>query len=272
MINPSIHRKLIRNRITIFLISLLMPGLGYLKIGEIKKFIFTIVLFYTILISGVVFGFYSAFAGFVSILLSLSIAHLGSATHAALKTKVVRPSRTNRFLMLALTLFFILLTGTGFSNSRTLMGFDRVSMAVPVMEPSIRKGEQVLVDTWIYKRETPQRGDIIIHSFPGQPGIYLNRIIAVGGDKIEIHEGKTFINGILSTERYVNPENAGSEVSIKMELLTVPSNHYFVMGDNRDKSLGDSRFSGTIDLSEITGKITCILYSENISRIGTKFE
>lgn len=166
----------------------------------------------------------------------------------------------------------LLVTVTSFGNSATTMGFDRVSMAVPVMEPTIRTGEQLLADTWIYRHETLQKGDIVIHSFPGQPGIYLNRIIAVGGDKIEIREGKTFINGIFCPERYIIPQNMGSEASTKMELLTVPLDHFFVMGDNRDRSLGDSRFSGTIDISEIRGKITCILYSESISRIGIKFE
>jgi signal peptidase I len=152
------------------------------------------------------------------------------------------------------------------------MGFDRVSMAVPVMEPEIIQGEQLLIDTWAYNSEKPKRGDIVIHSFDGQAGVYLNRITALGGETIEIKEGKVFINGVLTKENYVRSENARKMESMNMPLTVVPPNCYFVMGDNRDRSLGDSRFNGPIHLRSIKGKATYVLYSSTLTRIGEKLK
>ena len=53
-----------------------------------------------------------------------------------------------------------------------------------------------------------------------------------------------------------------------MKAIIISKGHYFVMGDNRDASFGDSRFSGTITIANIEGKITDIISSSDKSRIG----
>jgi signal peptidase I len=141
-------------------------------------------------------------------------------------------------------------------------------MAVPVMEPTIITGDQLLVDTWIYKTREPRRGDIVLHSFTGQTGLYLNRIVAVPGDDVEILNGKVYVNRIPSAEYYVDPGNVTKVESLKMKSVRVPADHYFLLGDNRDKSFGDSRFNGSISIKDIRGKATCILYSKDYLRIG----
>lgn len=81
--------------------------------------------------------------------------------------------------------------------------------------------------------------------FPGyrvciKSKLFLNGIIAVAGDTIEIMEGKVFINGMLKEEDYVRTANVTKQESREMHSVVVPMNGYFVMGDNRDKSLGDN--------------------------------
>jgi signal peptidase I len=223
-------------------------------------------------ILGSILRLYPIFQGFISILLLLLILHFGTAADAAIKRSKDRGWASNGLLKLAFATVFFLLTVTGFSNSGAMMGFDRVSMAVRVMEPEIIQGEQLLVDTWAYKFEKPGRGDIIIHSFRGQMGLFLNRIIAVPGDTIEIIKGKVFINGMLKAEDYVRTANVTKQESREMHSVVVPMNGYFVMGDNRDKSLGDSRFSGPIHLKDVKGMVRYILYSEELSRIGKRLE
>lgn len=137
------------------------------------------------------------------------------------------------------------------------------------MQPTVLQGDKFLVDTWAYKNNLPKRGDIVAHSFNGQQGLYLNRIIAVGNDKIEIKNGITFINGQRLNEIYVLPANIKRLQSKEMKALIVSPAHYFVMGDNRDASFGDSRFSGTITIDDISGKITDIISSEDKTKIGT---
>jgi signal peptidase I len=79
------------------------------------------------------------------------------------------------------------------------------------------------------------------------------------------------MNGKSQVEHYVLPANAQRIESLELQRITVPMNSYFVMGDNRDKSFGDSRFSGIVKVEDVKGKITCILYSGNKSRIGKGF-
>ena len=148
------------------------------------------------------------------------------------------------------------------------MGFDIMNMNVPVMQPTVLQGDRFLVDTWCYKNNLPKRGDIIAHSFNGQQDIFLNRIITIENDIIEIKSGRVFLNGQILSEPYVLSANVTKPESRDMKTLVVPKGHYFVMGDNRDASFGDSRFSGTITIDNIVGKTTDIISSQNKSRIG----
>lgn len=96
----------------------------------------------------------------------------------------------------------------------------------------------------------------------------MNRIIGTPGDILEIRNGTLYINGKSHMEDYVQRANAKKPESVDLQRITVPSNSYFVMGDNRDKSFGDSRFSRMVNLEDLKGKVTYILYSMNRSRIG----
>ena len=253
------------------ILCFLLPGFGYFKLGQMRYFYTSVVLLYTIIVCGSLFRLFPTFAGFIGIVFCVSVLHFGTALHAIRKRKESKCSQNNSGLKIFITGTLLLVTVTCFGNSATTMGFDRVSMAVPVMEPTITTGDQLLVDTWIYGSKRPERGDIIIHRFFGQKGIYLNRVIGTPGDTIEIIKGSLYINAKLKTECYVLAENAQRVESLELQRITVPMNNYFVMGDNRDKSFGDSRFSGMVKLQDVKGKITCILYSENKSTIGKAF-
>lgn len=256
-------------RIRFIILCFLLPGFGYLRLGQMRHFYASVILLFSIIASGSVFRLFPAFAGFVTIVLLILVLHFGTALHAIFKRKELKVSRNRSGLKIITTGILLLVTVTCFGNSATILGFDRVSMSVPVMEPTIRTREQLLIDTWIYSSKRPQKGDIIIHQFSGQKGIYLNRIIATAGDIVEIRKGLLYINGKSQVEAYVLPENAQRAESMGLQSITVPSDGYFVMGDNRDKSFGDSRFSGMVKLQQVKGKVTCILYSAQTSRVGT---
>lgn len=255
-------------RIRFITLCLLLPCFGYLRLGQMKHFYASVILLFSIIASGSIFRLFPAFAGFVTIASLIFVLHFGTALHAILKRKELRRPNQSGYKIMAAGIL-LLVTVTCFGNSATMMGFDRVSMAVPVMEPTIKTGDQLLVDTWVYASRRPERGDIIIHRFSGQQGIYLNRVIGIPGDTIELRNGTLHINGKSQGEHYVLSANAQRVESRELQRVTVPSDSYFVMGDNRDKSFGDSRFSGMVKLQDIKGKITCILYSRDGSRIGT---
>jgi len=251
-----------------FLISLLTPGLGYLQNGDKKSFYRTIILFFGVVILGVKLRLFTSFLGLTTVFLSLTFIYVFAAIHATIKTKAeIRKIKNAGFLKLCLTLSFLLITGLSFANRRTVIGFDIMSMDVPVMQPTLLQGDKFLVNTWANKGVL-KRGAIIIHSFNGQQGLYLNRIVAIEGDKIEIIKGVVFLNEKVLSEPYILIDNVTRPQSKDMQALIISKGHYFVMGDNRDASFGDSRFSGTITIDNIVGKATDIISSQDKSRIG----
>lgn len=255
-----------------FLLSLLTPGLGYFYKGHHQSFYKTIIVFFSLLTAGVILRLVTTFWGLVGIVLLIVALYVFTTIHAIVKAEDKRQSRKGNWsLSLCLTLCFLLPASLSFANRRTVMGFDIMSMNVPVMQPALLQGDRFLVDTWIEKEEL-KRGTIIVHFFSEQQGLYLNRIVAVGGDLIAIQNGFLIINGQLQPEPYVLASNATKPESRNMKFLRIPKGHYFVMGDNRDASFGDSRFSGTITLKNIVAIPTEIISSPEKRRVGRSIQ
>lgn len=151
----------------------------------------------------------------------------------------------------------------------------------------------------------PERGDVLVFRMEEYNKTFIKRLVGLPGDQIEIKDGRLFINGSpvdtkkIGEETYVKKRNnRGSDVEILADvwmetfgdkkagnekshlvydtlvngrgdnrsLYTVPAQHYFMMGDNRDDSL-DSRFSivengaGYVPTEHLMGKAEFVLLS-----------
>lgn len=94
---------------------------------------------------------------------------------------------------------------------------------------------------------------------------FIKRIIAVGGDKIEIKDKTVYVNGRALSEPYkahkdFRVEDGAIAPRDNFGPVSVPYRKYFVMGDNRDQSF-DSRWWGFVDMEDIKGKAFKIYYS-----------
>lgn len=147
------------------------------------------------------------------------------------------------------------------------------------MEPNLKDGDRLVINRFIYKFSQPNRGDIVIlnkknrydnmiknmkHEVEEILGSINNnlkrsarkdtlvkRIIGIPGDEIYIHDGKVYVNG-REEEGY---SFLGSTVAYdKASPFKLAEDKYFVLGDNREKSL-DSRELGHIDIFEIKGRV-----------------
>jgi signal peptidase I len=119
------------------------------------------------------------------------------------------------------------------------------------MTPTLRVGDRVLVNKFIYRFEEPERGDIVVfESVEGGGEDLIKRVVGVPGDEISVRGGRLLVDGEPQRERYVNKKFPDSSSSAP---TTVPEDHVFVMGDNRANSR-DSRYFGTVPEKKIEGE------------------
>lgn len=171
------------------------------------------------------------------------------------------------------------------------------------MQPTLEPGDIVLADMHSYKSRPPILGDVIVLTSPKHPKFeMIKRVIGLPSDTVILHTDRIFINDLtvhrqsidslssptgLNSPRYNmfkeelpngrtyriygGTENISRE---EKRTYTVPELNYFVLGDNRGKSL-DSRHAynfGYLPAKNINGKVTGIIFSKTLSKIGNRFE
>ncbi len=130
----------------------------------------------------------------------------------------------------------------------------------------------------IFKIRRPRRGEVVAFALP-DTGLdtYVKRVVAIEGDEVAIRNGLLTVNGKpldvrngSETSAHLRWESAekGEPYPIVWEEgqirdygpVTIPVGHFFVLGDNRVKSV-DSRSWGPIPYSCLKGKVSLIWLS-----------
>ena len=145
------------------------------------------------------------------------------------------------------------------------------------MEPTLVKGQRILVNRIGNRFSDPDIGDVLVFHPPagaeqentcgsGPPPEgqvcdkptperadvnFVKRVVAGPGDRIAIDNGHVVLNGKRQEESFARPCGGGSDCDFPRE-VTVPADHYFMMGDNRGAS-DDSRFWGPVPRKWIIG-------------------
>lgn len=119
------------------------------------------------------------------------------------------------------------------------------------MVPTLRVGDRVFVNKFIYRFSEPERGDVVVFkSVEGGQEDLIKRVVAVPGDEVAVRDGVLFVNGERWEEPYVNAKFRDDS---SYGPTTVPEGAVFVMGDNRPNSR-DSRFFGPLPIQNIEGE------------------
>ncbi len=118
------------------------------------------------------------------------------------------------------------------------------------MEPNFYDKEYLIINEIGYRLESPKRGEVVILKDPEDRKVYfIKRLIGLPGDKLEVKQGRVYINDELLEETYI--QNFSNDYYGPVNLKR---DEYFVMGDNRNNSY-DSRRLGPIQRSDIIGKV-----------------
>jgi len=152
------------------------------------------------------------------------------------------------------------------------------------MMDTLLVGDYILVNKFLYGPEipftdahlpgvrSPSRGDIIVFKYPNdETRDFIKRIIAVGGETVQVKDNRAYVDGKALDEPYVRPGSVSVTPAghcgylYGCDPIVVPPGAFFVMGDNRDNSQ-DSRYWGFVKAEKIRGKAFLIYWSWNGDR------
>ena len=145
------------------------------------------------------------------------------------------------------------------------------------MVPTLEIGQRVLVNRIGARFGDPDVGDIVVFHPPagaeetktcggGPPPDgqvcarptnekadvnFIKRVVAGPGDRLAVEDGHVILNGKRQQEDFIRPCGGGTDCNFPRP-ITVPADHYFMMGDNRGAS-DDSRFWGPVPRDWIIG-------------------
>ena len=126
------------------------------------------------------------------------------------------------------------------------------------MNQTLKNGDIMILNIIDYRFHEIKRFDIVVVDIKKE--YIIKRVIGLPGEKVEYKENQLYINDQLVEDPYGS--HPTSDFSV-----TVPKNHYFVLGDNRTNSL-DSRYFGAFPKNKILGKTSLILFP--LDRMGIK--
>ena len=148
------------------------------------------------------------------------------------------------------------------------------------MVPTLDPGQRVLVNRLVFHFRDPKIGDVVVfhppegadrgnqcgvqppEKQPGQPcpeptpemseSNFIKRIVAGPGDELYIEDGVPVVNGERAEESFIRPCRGLGGCNFREE-ITIPADHYFMMGDNRGAS-DDSRLWDPVPRDWIIGE------------------
>ncbi|MCL1049742.1 signal peptidase I [Shewanella abyssi] len=205
-------------------------------------------------------------------------------------TRLLTLLKQNRSLILFVSLMLVFRSAVA----------DWNSVPTGSMKPTIVEGDRLLVNKMAYdlripfthisivKLADPQRGDIVIFDSKASGKKLVKRVIGLPSDTISMRDNVLSINGkALQYSDASSQQDDASEIRVENLLglshqvklagisgqgvitdqssfgpITVPADHYLVLGDNRDHS-ADSRMIGFVPRAEIVGRSKTVVFSAN---------
>ena len=147
------------------------------------------------------------------------------------------------------------------------------------MQPTLQPGDRVVVDMRAYglrlpftdvqllAGQAPQRGDVAIFDSPADGTRLIKRVVAVAGDRVQLHDGYLFINEQPLRQAVARELFGNKQVQLDLQDgggpdingITIPAGKLLVVGDHRGNSF-DGRFFGLVDADTVYGKAVAVYW------------
>jgi signal peptidase I len=256
------------------LASLAVPGLGQLYNGAPRK----AAIFYglgllealLVLLLPPTHGFTNFVIWVVAGLVVLAAAVVDAVRGARSPGQIERRPYQRWWAYMAFIVFHWFLVCPGMNYLLGVGDLDIFSVPTESMSPTVMAGDKILVDRRAYAASQPRRGDIVIFTNPRNPKeLYFKRVLGLPGESIEFKGMGVRVNGAILKDPWGSYITGGDSFPDSVS-MTLGSEKYCVVGDNRDNSL-DSRSFGPIARDKIVAKVLFVLWARDHGRIGTQF-
>ena len=147
------------------------------------------------------------------------------------------------------------------------------------MQPTLQPGDRVVVDMRAYglrlpftdvqllAGQAPQRGDVAIFDSPADGTRLIKRVVAVAGDRVQLHDGYLSINEQPLRQAVARELFGNKQVQLDLRDgggpdingITIPAGKLLVVGDHRGNSF-DGRFFGLVDADTVYGKAVAVYW------------
>jgi signal peptidase I len=212
---------------------------------------------------------------------------VGTVSQIATEQLVVKPFHALEYLLR--NYFLAIFSAAALALVLRIFFFEAYRIPTDFMAPLLLPGDHIFVNKAAYSGITskapPSRGDVVIINFPSDARKdYIKRVIAVGGDTVEIRDGIIHLNkGPIGTENkdktvtenidgrsWLARWGESTRESRTMMHVTVPDGQVFVLGDNRSKGQ-DSRNWGFLPVDFLKGRAALIWLSISPDKEGGFF-
>ena len=255
------------------LFSLLVPGFGFIRAGQVRLGVLWLAGLLGGSVCAAVLVVWRAIPNWIAAgsVLALVLAHLWMLIAS------YRPGRMTGRLWLG---FAVVVAALILCDSPSRLIAHPFTVPTASMQPTLMgrstgaTEDHFFVNRLAYAFSGPERGDLVVFRTGGIVGIpgtedvlYVKRLVGFPDETIEIKEGRVHANGRQLSEadgipnlRYVDRIGGGGTGAYH-----VPAGHYFVLGDNSERS-ADSRYFGSVPLQNLVGRVSRIYYP--LSRIS----